>query len=121
MVFSQHLGSNPITKRLGRPSTKVRQFHQEAEDGQQIGALLCGDSITSANMSSSAVTAHKENNGIITVLNARMNQRLKLIDYFDQGVGGETAQTRVSSLADYTTAVARHPEAIPGLRWSIAS
>lgn len=78
--------------------------------GFKPGILLCGDSITNANMSKSAVTAHKENNGIITTLNVRMRQRFKLIDVFDQGVGGETAQTRVGALADYTTVINRHPE-----------
>ena len=78
--------------------------------GQEVGLLLCGDSITNANMSKTSTTAHKENNGIITTLNVRMQQRFKLIDVFDQGVGGETAQMRVSSLTDYTTVTSRHPE-----------
>lgn len=78
--------------------------------GEEVGLLLCGDSITNANMSKSAVTAHKENNGIITTLNVRMKQRFKLIDVFDQGVGGETAQTRINSLSDYSIVVSRHPE-----------
>lgn len=78
--------------------------------GIGAGLLLCGDSITSANMSKGATTAHKENNGIITTLNARLKQRFKLIDVFDQGVGGETAQTRTGLLTDYSTVVARHLE-----------
>lgn len=94
---------------LGDSHSGVMSISSALAGAQNINALLAGDSITAANMAQTTTTHYAEGNGIITQLNAMMGHRFKLINDFDQGVGGETAQTRTASLSDYTTAVGKYP------------